>query len=279
MATAQDDSFGVLIDELPDITFIVGSEKTPMFAHKKVLSSRSDYFDHCFNRGFAESHKAVIEKPNISPSTFGVILQFLYLGSFPLDQLTRVENMELLVAASEFAMDDLCKHCSNYLINSSNCVNKPELLLFAVETNMHDIVSHCLLDLVKALPIPELWSDYCKWPLEHVPDDILKNFLDSLPPSITPEQRCKCVLLWAIKQCHVAVSSLVCRGFPTWSAAQHSLLRSTMEPFLAYIDFNSIPLAFFESIERLQLLPSNIVLDRLRAHAWPQQWQCTELNT
>eukprot|EP00743_Colponemidia_sp_Colp-15_P008539 GILK01009292.1.p1 GENE.GILK01009292.1~~GILK01009292.1.p1 ORF type:complete len:287 (-),score=25.32 GILK01009292.1:69-905(-) len=267
MATTQyDDSFGVLIDEVPDITFIVGSEKTPMFAHKKVLSSRSDYFDHCFNRGFAESHKAIIEKPNISPSTFGVVLQFLYLGSFPLDHLTRDAIMELLVAASEFAMDDLCKHCSNYLIATSNRADKHELLLFAIETNMHDLVSHCLIFLATILPVPELWSDYGMWPLEHLPADILKNFLESLPPSIASEQRLKCVLLWGIKQCDIA---LVRSEFPQWSAAQHSLLRSTIEPFLFYIDFNSIHLTSFESIERLQLLPPNIVLDRLRAHAWP----------
>ncbi|XP_052897460.1 kelch-like protein 3 [Anopheles moucheti] len=63
---------------LSDITFIVGSEKQRIYAHKLPLVTASEYFYALFCGSFAEAQLAEIELKDVEAETFLTILRLIY---------------------------------------------------------------------------------------------------------------------------------------------------------------------------------------------------------
>lgn len=49
-----------------------------IWAHKKLLSVSSDYFDAMFNRGFIEATKNEIQIQEIEPHVLNILINFMY---------------------------------------------------------------------------------------------------------------------------------------------------------------------------------------------------------
>ncbi|CAG8518410.1 4484_t:CDS:2 [Ambispora gerdemannii] len=101
-----------------DLVIRVGEQKKEFQAHSGILSARSRYFRTAFSPHWAREHdgKFILEKPNVSPETFEIILKFLYSGRIELNQHEGTEILKLLVAVDELQLDDLLAYIQNYLI-------------------------------------------------------------------------------------------------------------------------------------------------------------------
>ncbi|CAG8557314.1 7525_t:CDS:2 [Funneliformis caledonium] len=74
-----------------------------------ILCSRSSYFRTALSSEWArkENDVFIIDKPNVRPVVFDIILRYLYIGELMLDNLDADEIYDLFIAADEFMLDDL----------------------------------------------------------------------------------------------------------------------------------------------------------------------------
>ncbi|CAB4425807.1 unnamed protein product [Rhizophagus irregularis] len=74
-----------------------------------ILCSRSEYFRTALSSEWArkENDIFIIDKPNVRPIVFDIILRYLYIGELKLDNLNADEIYGLFSASDEFMLDDL----------------------------------------------------------------------------------------------------------------------------------------------------------------------------
>src|SRR4051794_9570757 len=70
-----------------------GQNMKEFFAHSLILGARSTYFKAALSNEWAKKEKGVtiFKKPNLSPETFELILNFLYTGIANLDNLNGIQ--------------------------------------------------------------------------------------------------------------------------------------------------------------------------------------------
>ncbi|CAI6350816.1 unnamed protein product [Macrosiphum euphorbiae] len=97
-------------NEFCDIQFLVGEIK--ISAHKAILSSHSSYFNDMFNGNFKDSKLLDIKNVEITPSSFELLIDFLYTSQITINYY----NVQELLIASRFLMlNDVEKECLKYL--------------------------------------------------------------------------------------------------------------------------------------------------------------------
>lgn len=109
---------------MSDVTFIVGSQKERIPAHKFVLSFGSTVFEAMFYRMLA-TRSNEIELPDVEPSAFRNLLRFLYTDQVSIEPDT---VMTTLYTAKKYAVSALEKHCVSFL-ESNLCSDNAFLLL------------------------------------------------------------------------------------------------------------------------------------------------------
>lgn len=84
-----------------------------------ILNSRSAYFRIALSHEWArkDGDKYFIEKPNVKPHVFNIILRYLYIGELNVDGLNDEDVYGLFSAADEFMLDDLIDHIPDNIIN------------------------------------------------------------------------------------------------------------------------------------------------------------------
>ncbi|CAG8456009.1 272_t:CDS:2 [Diversispora eburnea] len=86
-------------------------------AHSIILRAISPYFrDTCKNVKKKEDNLFYIEKSNISPSIFEVILRFIYTGTISMENRNSTEITKLLEAAQELKLNELVGFLKEHLI-------------------------------------------------------------------------------------------------------------------------------------------------------------------
>jgi speckle-type POZ protein len=114
--------FGTLLDTADgtDVAFTIDSET--FHAHRAVLAARFPVFRAELLGSMAEATMSYITVHDITPSTFKVMLQFMYTDSLPGDDElgdAPTEMLEhLLAAADRYALDRLKLLCAQKLWNS-----------------------------------------------------------------------------------------------------------------------------------------------------------------
>ncbi|RIA90298.1 hypothetical protein C1645_876155 [Glomus cerebriforme] len=102
----------------------VGEEpKTQTFkAHSIVLRARSTYFRYALSNEWAimEGNTYLFTKPNITPESFEIILNYIYSGTVILENYDGEKILELLVAADELCLNELLDYVQNYFIKNGN---------------------------------------------------------------------------------------------------------------------------------------------------------------
>jgi hypothetical protein len=93
-------------EEFSDVTFMI--ENLPIYAHRAILSQRSEHFAAMFRSGMRESVERVIPIPGISRQAFMLLLEYLYTDSVKIE----VEHaIELYTTADLYHMDRLRDMC------------------------------------------------------------------------------------------------------------------------------------------------------------------------
>ncbi|CAG8527238.1 4311_t:CDS:2 [Funneliformis mosseae] len=124
LITKFSEKLGKLLDDDVDdynVKLIIGQEpnKRLFKAHLYILRVICPYFHTAFKRGWCKKDddgSFFIEKPNIKPEVFEVILKYLYTGTLSFDKKSPDFLIEILVASDEFILHELCSHIETGLI-------------------------------------------------------------------------------------------------------------------------------------------------------------------
>ncbi|XP_021260755.1 BTB/POZ domain-containing protein 19 isoform X2 [Numida meleagris] len=131
--------------QFSDVTFVVGREQQPVFAHRCVLACRCQAF-----RGMLMSHEdppnsvppqGPFVMANVQPEVFLAVIEFLYTNSVTLNSHI---VLEVLTSSVEYGLQDLCKLCVEFIKDTLNVEQVCEALQAAVTYGQADLQQHCL---------------------------------------------------------------------------------------------------------------------------------------
>ncbi|XP_059159466.1 kelch-like protein 40 [Physella acuta] len=175
------------METFPDFTVIVSDFQ--FNCHRFVLSSCSGFFEALMRTDMKEKAESICTLKDISPETFGLILDVLYKGKNVLNK----ENMlELWKAANQLQINLLitaCKKCVKKNITIENCINvlkTAELLQsLSVIAKVKNVMVTSYFDLV--------YSDNFK----QVSLDELVEILQNDQLKVCPDFCVTSVMMWA----------------------------------------------------------------------------------
>jgi RCC1 and BTB domain-containing protein len=130
-------------EEFSDLTFMIENE--PIYAHRAIISKRSDTFAAMFRSGMRESTERVITLPNISKSTFLLLLEYLYTDTVKI----RVEDaIELYICADQYQLERLRDMCCDVVRRNLSAENSGPLLQTASEAHCSVLRELCMTYVV-----------------------------------------------------------------------------------------------------------------------------------
>ncbi|GFT57121.1 TD and POZ domain-containing protein 3 [Nephila pilipes] len=135
----SDDLKGLYLSKsLADI--IILSDGTHMYAHKAILSARSEYFKLlCSGRGLINNS---IEIPDVKSAVMEAILYYLYTGK--IRQLTSDFALDILSAAQKLCLYELQQIICNFIKTNITVENVTEILQLSDEQNLDDLKNVCI---------------------------------------------------------------------------------------------------------------------------------------
>ncbi|KAF0560327.1 btb/poz domain-containing protein 19-like [Gigaspora margarita] len=88
-------------------------------AHSIILSARSDYFKTALSSRWARRENGLIifDKPNISPSVFEILLNYIYTGTFSNDN--EVNLFDIFIAADEIGLSEISQRVKKHWRNET----------------------------------------------------------------------------------------------------------------------------------------------------------------
>ncbi|CAC5406967.1 unnamed protein product [Mytilus coruscus] len=122
-----------------DVTFHVGTDKTPIKAHKYMLASSSPVFYSMFEGPLAE--KGTVQIVDMEPEYFNMILQFIYTDKITVDY-SNVRN--LLYGSEKYMLQLLTEECNAILASHVNVDHACVVLQAAHDFNMEDLKTKVL---------------------------------------------------------------------------------------------------------------------------------------
>jgi len=87
-------------------------------AHVGLLRARSPYFDVALSNRWVQADRnepIIIEKPDVSPATFGVVLRYMYTGQIDWEQVDK-DPLAMIMTADELLLDELLDLVQRHLI-------------------------------------------------------------------------------------------------------------------------------------------------------------------
>ncbi|XP_052075925.1 BTB/POZ domain-containing protein 6-like [Mytilus californianus] len=122
-----------------DVTFHVGSAKSPIKAHKYMLASASPVFYSMFEGPLSE--KGDVDIVNMTPEYFDMMLQYIYTEKFVIDS----KNIKgLLYGSEKYMLQTLKDKCSDFLTSSVNGDHTCVVFQTAHDFNMKDLETDAL---------------------------------------------------------------------------------------------------------------------------------------
>ncbi|KAF9995023.1 hypothetical protein BGZ65_009345, partial [Modicella reniformis] len=116
-------------------------EQVVMYAHSLILQARSNYFARALNSEWKEANQGIIRKPNISPTVFERILQYIYGGRLMVDDEMVTD---LIKAADELCMEDLLQGCERHALTTICRSNVLDMMQLASQHNLAQLKRECL---------------------------------------------------------------------------------------------------------------------------------------
>ncbi|RHZ77641.1 hypothetical protein Glove_174g38 [Diversispora epigaea] len=115
-------NFIELLNDKDDYNVIIKvKDEKPFKAHSNVLKCRSPYFrKELENVPSNENYIKTIDKPNISEQIFDIILKYIYGGIINLENAETRFVFDLMMAASEFELEELFKKLEALLIETKS---------------------------------------------------------------------------------------------------------------------------------------------------------------
>jgi len=119
---------------------VEGNEGEPIFAHKVILTNRSEAFKAMLMTQMSESSMKMITVRDISFDTLYLILEFLYTDVV---ELTGKNVVDVFEAADRFQVTRLHAMCENYLIKNIDEDNVISILELSDKVNASQLKTFC----------------------------------------------------------------------------------------------------------------------------------------
>eukprot|EP01124_Arcella_intermedia_P028318 TRINITY_DN5728_c0_g1_i1.p1 TRINITY_DN5728_c0_g1~~TRINITY_DN5728_c0_g1_i1.p1 ORF type:complete len:406 (+),score=118.67 TRINITY_DN5728_c0_g1_i1:1006-2223(+) len=120
-------------------------EGDEIYAHKAILSSRSDRWRAMFLAGFVESRQDVIDTPIRAP-VFLSLLKFVYTDELDVNP---EDSVELLMASNEFGLPRLKQLCEEFVERGIDVDNVAWLFEIADQNDCHQLKKFTFYFLLK----------------------------------------------------------------------------------------------------------------------------------
>ncbi|XP_050435259.1 BTB/POZ domain-containing protein 9-like isoform X1 [Adelges cooleyi] len=105
-----------LNEKFSDVVLVVDNKR--FHAHRAVLASRSDYFGALLYNGHIETYNKDVPIKEGSPTSFKVLLEYIYFGRINLSILKSNIILELLILSNVWRFENLQFSLSEYLCNN-----------------------------------------------------------------------------------------------------------------------------------------------------------------
>ncbi|RIB09939.1 hypothetical protein C2G38_2251067 [Gigaspora rosea] len=222
-----------------------GSNTKEFQAHSLVLRIRSPYFQAALSNGWVKSKNGVmvLKKPNISPEVFEVLLSYVYSGTIDLIKTDPRILIELLPAADELFLTELCDHLEEHLIDYN----------VRSSIKQHFVLSHRIAKQNRF----EKFTSLCERILAQDPGALFnaKDFIDIEHDVLLSIYRdCNSqfreIDLWnKLLEWSIANSPSLPSDISQWTTDDISTFGTMAKPFIQYIDLIYIsPDDFFHKI-------------------------------
>lgn len=129
-----------------DVTFLVGEDSRPFYAHKVVVSLLSQKFRAMLSGGMRESTQPEIRVPEVSWEIFSCVMDFLYTANLDLPPGRECDVgflVELLRTADEYMLDDVKEVCADKLCDIVTEENVADLLREAETRQVGQLQTFC----------------------------------------------------------------------------------------------------------------------------------------
>lgn len=177
-----------------DVTLRVGDDRTPIKAHKYMLSSRSAVFHTMFEGSLPE--KGDITIPDVDEDTFRDILKYFYS-----DVITITNNnvKEMLYVADKYMLAAVKRECETVLKQTAKSEHATKALQTAYQYHLSELQTESL-DYIEMNTKSCLLSEHALSLSKACLELILKSdYLDCTETDI-----CQFILKWGKHQCDLA---------------------------------------------------------------------------
>ncbi|GBC06610.1 hypothetical protein RclHR1_06970001 [Rhizophagus clarus] len=252
-----------------DVIIYAGEKQSvkEIHAHSNILCIRSQYFRTAFSNEWAKkvNGKFVLEKPNITPHLFEMIIRFLYCGNIELKNLQVPDMLNLLIAVDELNIQLLVLHIQEYLIKNNTDFlrqNPCDIL----ETICHQRGAFGMLYdyyIEKICNEPRILFNSNN--LTRIKPSLLELLLKNTNLDMEEVEIWENLLKWCLTESKI-------ENDPTkWSEDDIKKIKKSLERFIPLIRFYDIdPSDFFYRVYCFKdILPHDLIHDLLEFHIVP----------
>ncbi|CAG8632655.1 19657_t:CDS:2, partial [Racocetra persica] len=133
-----------------DIKIKVGEEPNSkeFKAHAIILSARSDYFKTALSSRWVKKENEVIifNKPNISPTVFEILINYIYTGVF--SDNNNVDLLDIFIAADEIQLNEIKQKVEKRLLETESAWKFPRDFITICKHNTFTDLYQTALELV-----------------------------------------------------------------------------------------------------------------------------------
>ncbi|GBC03152.1 hypothetical protein RclHR1_00050060 [Rhizophagus clarus] len=233
-------------------------------AHSIVLRARSTYFRYALSAEWAtmEGNTYYFTKPNITPESFEIILNYIYGGKVLLENYNGEKILELLVASDELCLNELLEYVQDYFINNEidwlrENFNEYCHIIFQHD-NFQKLQDYCIRMVANDPQKFRRHGKFVQWP-----DNLIIGILKRDDLHLEEIDVWNILIKWGTTQIKLPFNN------PNeWTSEDFSNLALKLKDCIQYIRFYHISCAdFFNHVRPFKvLLPENLYYELLNYH-------------
>ncbi|RIA79352.1 hypothetical protein C1645_822669 [Glomus cerebriforme] len=228
--------------EFSDTEIFVGEEPdTKVFKlHSLILKTRSPFFRTAFSSNWIKTENNIIKlnKPNISVKIFDILIKFIYSGVINLTEYDTRINVDVLIAADELCLNDLCVHIEEFLLDDEYSLKYNFILIQKTVNQLTQFTKLLQFYKINVQNDPSLIlraNDFTT--IQH---ETFLEFLTEYSQSLSPIEIWDKLIEWAIAHSHELPSDT-----GQWKSNEMTTFATIIKPFISHINFKEISISNF----------------------------------
>ncbi|GBB87614.1 hypothetical protein RclHR1_14090006 [Rhizophagus clarus] len=236
-------------------------------AHSNILRVYSQHFKYAISSDIIKNDRITINKPNIIPAVFEIILEYIYTGKLNLKKQSSANKFNLLMACDDLILEELGEYVQKYLIKKRaywiqqnlvfilNCIfNNP---------NIRKLQNYCI-NSIRDNPLQIFTSSDFPSLDKYILFHLLKQ--DDLRVRIKEVIIWNSLIKWGIKRTPELENKNTNQG--KWTDIDYENLKNTLSIFIPLIKFNNLTSEdFHDKVQPYKaIIPSDIYDDIMTYH-------------